>query len=155
MFIQGALDKGDTMRKFFGMMGVALSVMAVGCGGSTPDASETQAAWEQGLSPSPTAGQSTRFITPRFVVEKDSTGTKTLFPVKNQEIDRRNPIVTKASAWETGNSPAASVTCNSFSVTQVSTGARVCGMKCTDNTYYRMDCKADIFADGFDIVATE
>ncbi|SEU28436.1 hypothetical protein SAMN05443639_113163 [Stigmatella erecta] len=55
------------------------------------------------------------------------------------------PLETQA-AWET---------CNSFSVTQVSTGARICGMKCTDNTYYRMDCKADIFANGFDIVATE
>jgi hypothetical protein len=143
------------MRKFFGMMGVALSVMALGCGGSTPDASEASATGEQGLSPAPMAGQATKFITPRFVVEKDSAGGKTLFPVKNQEIDRRSPIATKPSGWEIGNSPASSVTCNSFSVTQVSTGARICGMKCTDNTYYRMDCKADIFADGFDIVATE
>ncbi|MDC0711759.1 hypothetical protein POL68_25040 [Stigmatella sp. ncwal1] len=143
------------MRKFFGMMGVALSVMAVGCGGSTTDPLETPTAAEQRLTPAPTAGQVTKFITPRFVVEKDSAGGKILFPVKNQEIDRKSPIATSPSGWETGNSPAASVTCNSFSVTQVSTGARICGMKCTDNTYYRMDCKADIFANGFDIVATE
>jgi hypothetical protein len=150
--MHGASDKRDIMRKLFGMV-VALSLTAAGCGGAATD---TSAAPETNSESVQAAGlQETRFVTPRYVVEQNLEGAKTLFPIRNQVIDRKNPISTKPTGWQSGNSPAASVTCNSFSVTQVSTGARVCGMKCTDNTYYKMDCNADIFASGFDIIATE
>lgn len=151
-----AIDRRDIVRKLFGMMVFALSLTTAGCGGSATDPVDTSAALETGSTTVQAATvQVTRFITPRFVVERDTTGAKTLYPVRNEEIDRKTPISTTTTGWQSGNSPAASVTCNSFSVTQVSSGARICGMKCTDNTYYRMDCGADIFANGFDIVATE
>ncbi len=152
----GAINERDIMRKLLVLMVSALSLTAAGCGGAAADPSDAAAAPETGSRSVQAAGlQVTRFITPRFAVEQDREGVKTLYPIRSEVIDRKNPISTRPSGWESGNSPAASVTCNSFSVTQVSTGARVCGMKCTDNTYYKMDCNADIFADGFDIVATE
>jgi len=44
--------------------------------------------------------------------------------------------------------------CWSYHATS-SCGDEACGMKCSDQTYYAMDCGADIFDGGFDIEHTE
>ena len=100
-------------------------------------------------------GKSSSTLRVPFVVEVGSNGAKTIYPVAKGAPDRRRPISTVISDWHVENPPATAITCASYHVTQGSSGATKCGMKCSDGTWYGMDCGADIFGSGFDIISVE
>ncbi|MFP2907101.1 hypothetical protein ACLESD_19040 [Pyxidicoccus sp. 3LFB2] len=142
------------MRKLFATMGFALSLTVVGCGEAATNLSERPAAQETSAGTvRALADVETDFNTPRFVVEEDDKGTRVLHPVIDKKIDRLTRYETKRDGWESGTHEGGSITCNAYIVRRAGGGTVGCGMVCSDNTYYPMDCDADIFKGVFDISA--
>ena len=85
---------------------------------------------------------------PSFSVRNDATGARILYSLKRGKSDHAQSIQTKKAGWSTGHPPVAlQVYCFRYH----NTGGAFCGVACTDNSWYPMDCGADIFGDGFDI----
>jgi hypothetical protein len=86
----------------------------------------------------------------------DASGTRSLHAVRRGVVGDTIALPRTTAGWQIGNPvPAANIVCGTYHATQSSTGAVKCGVACSDNTYYSMDCNADIFAGGYDIVIVE
>jgi len=131
---------GDIMTGYSRkIVGVAMLVLVLACATATNTSHET------------------KFTSlPSLTAETSSSGTKVLRRVRRGVPERGVVLATPAADWHTGNSPLSRNTgCFTYHVTNGSTGAVECGVFCDDNTYYSMNCGADIFASGYDIKYVE
>jgi hypothetical protein len=93
---------------------------------------------------------------PSLTTEIDASGSRVIHRVSRGVPDRRVVLQTNPVEWQSGNPvPSTAIACHTYHATQSSTGNVKCGVSCDDNSYYGMDCGADVFAGGYDIVIFE